>query len=553
MSTDELPAISPWIPRAGALLPATARAFLRRYGVPLCALAVTAPLYAVWAGFLATGGGDLAAQLAWARFAAQAPSSAYNLFWYAGMHTANYSLISPYLMAAAGVRTVSVAAGLASSWLAGLLMVRTGMARPLWPALLAAVCLWCDVVSGRTTFALGTAFALAACLVLAGGTARPGLAALWAGLATMASPVAGLFLAVAGGAWLLCRDWSRALPLLLPPSMVVATTTLLFPFQGEQPMPADRIWQPAGLALATALLAPRSWRVLRCASVVYAAGVVLVYLVPSPIGTNVERLAELAAPAALLACLLNLAPARRRALLLVPLALSSLWLAQKTQDDISVSTTVPPWAAHTSGVIRELGHLRADRTRVEVVPARNHREADLLSAHVDTARGWNRQLDVVRGRLFYRPDPSTAAYRAWLDHWAVGLVVLPHGQPDGPAEREAALVRSHPGWLTRVWHDPYWSVYRVEDAVPLVSGAAATTVTSDASHLTVRAGHKGSITVRVVYSRWLHANGGACVRATGDWVRLVVPAPGEYRIGSEYRFPWQNACEQAEATGTPTR
>jgi hypothetical protein len=37
---------------------------------------------------------------------------------------------------------------------------------------------------------------------------------------------------------------------------------------------------------------------------VYAAGVVLTYLVPSPIGTNVERLALLFSPAVLLAVLL---------------------------------------------------------------------------------------------------------------------------------------------------------------------------------------------------------------------------------------------------------
>lgn len=525
--------------------------------VQLIAVAVTAPLYALWATLLATGGGDLAAQIAWARFASQHADSAYNLSWYGGMHTANYSLVAPQLMAVLGVRTVSVVSGLASSWLAGALFVRTGVRRPLWPALLAALALWCDVVSGRTTFALGTAFALAACLVLTGGARRLFAGAVLAALATAASPVAGLFLVVAGAGWLLAKDRARAMAVVLPPVVVVGLTTLLFPFQGEQPMAADRIWQPFLLAAAVVVLAPRTWRVVRHGSAVYAVGVVLTYLIPSPVGTNVERLAELVAPAVLLACLLEqdvlddfrhgirgirgMSPPRRvlGAALIIAVGLSVNWVTSKTVDDIKVSTTVPAWASHTRGVVRELGRLGADRTRVEVVPARNHREAAILAAHVNTARGWNRQLDVERGRLFYEGTLTPSAYRGWLDHWAVGYVVLPHGRPDGPAEQEAALVAARPAWLHAVWHDARWTVYRVAAATPLVSGGAEV-VRSDASEIVVRARHRGTVTVRVVYSRWLHADGGACLREAGEWTRLTVPGAGDYRVSSEYRPPWKS-------------
>lgn len=56
----------------------------RRNLVPVVAVAVVIPLYAVWAAVLATGGGDLAAQLAWSGFTARHPGSAYNLSWYGG-------------------------------------------------------------------------------------------------------------------------------------------------------------------------------------------------------------------------------------------------------------------------------------------------------------------------------------------------------------------------------------------------------------------------------------------------------------------------------------
>ena len=219
----------------------------------------------------------------------------------------------------------------------------------------------------------------------------------------------------------------------------------------------------------------------------------------------------------------------RAAVLAVALAVNTYWLIDKTEDDLVVSNDVPAWAAHTDGVVRELERLGADRTRVEVVPARNHREATVLAPHINMARGWNRQLDVERGRLFYDGSLTPATYRQWLDRWAVGLVVLHHGRPDGPAEGEAAIVRSGPDWLERVWQDEGWTVYRVRDAVPLVS-APATVVRGDDAELVVRMPAAGSVTVRVAYSPWLRAQG-ACLRQEGEWTRLTVPQGGRVPAG----------------------
>ncbi|MEU1332143.1 hypothetical protein [Streptomyces sp. NPDC005865] len=519
--------------RATAGRNAPPRPFLRRHRVPLLATVPTLPLYAVWVAFLATGGGDLAAQQAWARFASEHGTAAYNLFWYGGMHTANYSLISPYLMAALGVRTVTVLSGVAGAWLVAALIDRSGIRRPLWPAVLASLAIWCNVASGRTTFALGLAFGLAACLALA-RRRRVVVAVVCAALATMGSPVAGLFLVVAGAGYFFVRDWARAAALVLPPFVVVAATTVLFPFTGEHLMPFDRIFPPVLFSLALILGGPREWRVVRWSAGVYAIGTVLTYLIPSPIGTNVERLAELVGPALLLAALLvpGLTRARRIALT-VTLVLSSAWVTQKTVDDLVVSTKVPKWAVDTQGVVRELERLEANRTRVEVVPTRNHREATALAPYVNMARGWNRQLDIERGRLFYDGSFSPGTYRAWLDKWAVGYVVLPAGKPDGFAEDEAALVAGGPKWLEPVWRDPYWQIFRVRNAVPLVSEPAAV-VRSTGSNVVVRVPKRGSVTLRLVYSPWLRAEG-ACLTPKGEFTRLSVPAPGTYEISSGYR------------------
>ncbi|MER7344366.1 hypothetical protein ABT390_03040 [Streptomyces aurantiacus] len=516
------------------------RSFCRRHRVPVLATAPTLPLYALWAAFLATGGGDLAAQQAWARFAEDHGSAAYGLFWYGGMHTANYSLISPYLMAAIGVKTVTVLSGVAGAWLVAVLIERSGVRRPLWPAVLASLAVWCNVASGRTTFALGLAFGLGAVLAVLRGR-RLTVAVVCSALATMASPVAGLFLLVVGAGYFFVREWARALALLAPPVVVVGVTTLLFPFKGEHLMWADRIFPPVFFSLVLVVAGPREWRVLRWGAGVYAVGTVLTYLIPSPIGTNVERLAELVAPALLLAALLTPAlPVMRRMALVTALVLSTAWVAQKTADDLEVSTIVPAWSTDTQAVVRELHRLGADRGRVEVVPARNHREATALAPYVNMARGWNRQLDIERGRLFYDGSFSATTYRAWLDKWAVGFVVLPSGRPDGPALDEAALVKSGPQWLEPVWRDKHWRIYRVRNAVPMAS-APASVVRSTSTDVVVRVPERGSVTVRIVYSPWLRAEG-ACLKRHGEFTQLTVETPGTYRISSGYGRSSRPGC-----------
>lgn len=511
------------------------RRFLDRHRVPLLATVTMLPLYLVWAFFRANGGGDLAAQDTWARFAAEHGDSAYGLFWFGGLHTANYSLLSPYLMGFFGVRTIAVASGLASGWLAAVLFVRSGIRRPLAPALTAAFALWVDVAAGRVTFALGVAFALAACVLLV-GERRLAPAAGYAVLATMGSPVAGLFLVVAGAAHGLVRDWRRAAVLTLPPFLVVGATTLLFPFDGEQPMAAGRIWWPALLGLAVAICAPRGWKVVRLGGAVYAAGVVLTYVTPSPIGSNVERLALLFAPAVLLAGLLctERSARYRRGGLALALAGSLVWLGSGTPlSFVKGSDAVPAWAADTHGLVRELDRLDADRARVEVVPAHDHRDAAVLSPYVNLARGWNTQLDMKRGRLFYDGTLSARTYRNWLDRWAVGYVAVSDAEPDRYGAAEAALVRGGLPWLQPVWSDAHWRLYRVGDAVPLVPAPAEVVSASDA-YLVVHIPEPGSVTVRIAYSPWLHADNGGCLRRQGEFTRLTVAEPGFYQVSSEY-------------------
>jgi hypothetical protein len=272
----------------------------------IAALLAATVLHLLWAWLLANNGGDIAAQDAWAEFARDHPGSAYNLAWYGGMHPVSYSILSPYLMALAGVRTTILVAGPLSAGLLALILVRSrSIERPLWPALYGAVAITGNAVSGRVTFGLGILFALGAVAVIVAWPSRwrspeprhrllrGALTGTLAMLATASSPVAGLFLGIVAAALWLRRQRAAALVLGVPPVAVVAFSALFFPFEGLQPMGLDSTVIPVALGVAVALLVPVSWLLVRLGAAVYVAVVLLSWIVPSPVGTNVTRLALL--------------------------------------------------------------------------------------------------------------------------------------------------------------------------------------------------------------------------------------------------------------------
>jgi hypothetical protein len=154
---------------------------------------------------------------------------------------------------------------------------------------------------------------------------------------------------------------------------------------------------------------------------------------------------------------------------------------------------------------------------------------------VELARGWNRQLDTTRNALFYQSVLTAADYRLWLHQWAVGYVVLPATELDYAAVAEGRIVAAGQPWLHKVWSDPHWTVYRVTDAVPLVS-APATVLRAGQSEMTVRLPAAGSVLVRVLWSPWLTVRGSStgCLEQAGVWTRLRAATAGTFRIGSSY-------------------
>jgi hypothetical protein len=524
------------------------------------ATAAAAVLHLLWALFLAKDSGDMAAQYAWTDFIRAHPSATYNLSWYGGLHPASYSILSPYVMAVLGVRTTAVIAGTLSATVAAALLMRAKVERPLIPVMWTTFALWCDVVSGRVTFALGMLFALTATVLLfppeRAVRARPhrlASATALTALATMCSPVAGLFMLVVASAMFLTGRRKESYPLFAAPPLVVGATSLLFPFYGVQPFAWYFAIIPFATAVVGATVMPRRWRSLRAGAWVYGLGVALTWIIPSPIGSNVERLALLFGGTVLLLIARGSTWGGRRTLALW-LAFTGVaaWQITKPIVDQVNTSSVSATIKHAAPLISELRQVRADRGRVEVVPLRSHWEASGLSPYVNLARGWNRQADVERNTLFYDGTLTPDTYRDWLRRWSVNYVVLPSDQPDGAAVREAKIVAAGQPWLRPVWRDANWQLFRVSGADPMADPPAVVDEAGPAE-LTVTMPVAGSTLVRIPWSPVLGIEGASdnkhgCLTQDGDWTRLYVPAPGKYRIGGSFGQIRGTQCSKKEAS-----
>ncbi len=453
-------------------------------------------------------GTDLAAQLARASFAREAPLTPVDLSWYGGVHPFGYSLLSPWAMALVGVQLSGLVAAVGGSVLLARLLRHTE--RPVLGALLGAVFVTGDVASGRTTFALGLVAGLGALCVL---PRRRWVAAL-AVLTALLSPVAAAFLGLVAAVLVLHRrvgGWTLGVACVVP----VVVLGVLFPGGGVQPYTAQsaRLAVVAALAVAVLTKVP----LVRTGSVLYALSVLGFLLHEDPFGSNVLRLGLLVAAAVLVAT------ARRQPVLLAAAtAVVLFWQAGPPWGDLQAPTSPP-----MSALRAELLALGA--TRVAVVAPRDHRESWYVAERVLLARGWARQQDYVLNPLFYKGKLTPEAYLDWLHERAVDHVAVPRTAVlDFGSAREGALLRGGPvSGLQPVWQDRDWTVLAVVDPTPIASGLIEATRTALRLRL-----EPGDVPVRIRWSRWLSVSGPACLVREGDEVLLRVRAAGFVTLSS---------------------
>jgi len=525
---------------------------------------------------------DHAAQLYRAGLVRDAGLGVWDNGWFAGHHTPAYSVLSPALGALVGVRLAGALAAVAAAALFGLLAQRHwGSPAASVAAAWFAVGVVAMLVSGRLTFLLGVAVGLAAMLALQ--RAHWLLACALAALTTLASPVAGLFAAIAAVAWALspARDSTVAGALdgaiavgarhgaASPPDSrapapgapsphrdrrlrgaAVAASALvpaaalgaLFPEGGTEPFVASAFWPALVAVVLVALALPARERTLRLGARAYALVLAAAFILPTALGGNATRLGALLAGPVLAGSLLAAGGRDRRAVLLamtLPLAYWQLYPA--TRDVVRASgdpSTAPAYYAPLERFLEQ----RPGSFRVEVPFTENHWEAAHVAPRVPLARGWERQLDRRYGALFYDGTLTPATYRSWLDEHAVAYVAVPDAPLDSAGRAESRLVARGLPYLRPAWRNAHWRVYAVRRPAPLVAGAART-ISLEPDGFAIQATRRGDALVRVRYTRWWSvASGRACLaRGPSGMTRVRVLAPGTVRVQARLGGP---ACRR---------
>jgi hypothetical protein len=512
-------------------------------------------LVAVGAGaLLGWGGVDVAASVHRIIEFRQYGYSLWDGSWYGGQWTLAYSVAFAPIAATVGLHLLALAAAAVAALSFERIVTPTFGRAGRVGAVTFALGIAVQTTIGQFPYLSGEALALAA--LWAASRQRWTVAWGLGAAATLLSPLAGAFVALAALTWALAerravgrRRTAAALGVAVAALLPLAVTTLLFPGGGTMPFSGtDCAWD---LVIAAVLLAAtrRRHRALRIGLVLYAAVLVASFAVASPVGGNAGRLED---DTALPIAALLLWP-RRRILLAVGLPLL-------------VSSATPAWGAVSGAGDRPSTHAafyapldawltRADpdgtRGRVEVVPTADHWESVWVADVEPLARGWERQSDVSQNPIFYTPDALTPrSYRAWLLADGVAYVALPRATLDVAGVAEGRLVASGLAGLRPVWHDADWRVWAVEGSPGLVSGPGRVLTVSD-ERIVVAATRPGRLLVRVSWDdNWVVTAGPACARSAGRWTSLIARAPGVISLGVSMDPPPADACRPV-ASSTP--
>ncbi|HEX5497371.1 MAG TPA: hypothetical protein VFX70_22640 [Mycobacteriales bacterium] len=490
--------------------------------------------------FLPLAGTDLSAQVARAHFTKVYGSQPIDFRWYSGAQQYGYSLFSTWIMAVVGTRGVGALSAVVSSFAFALLLVRTRVRRPLLGGLIGAFCFVSNLVSGRMTFALGVMFGLLglACLTLTGHrrTQLVGTG-LGAFLASAASPVAGLFSGLAGTALVLTGRRREGIVTGVSAAVPIGVLSTVFGEGGWMNFNQLDMIKAVGLSLAATLLVPSKYRVVRAGAVLSAAGILVSYLVHTPVGSNSTRLAIMFT-LPLVAATMQVNSVRHGTALLVAL---TAWQPPLIVGDLVDAGGPAAHRPYYAPLLTELER-REPLGRVEVPPTRDYWESVYVADTVPLARGWMRQVDIERNPLFFDGSLSAVSYQRWLYDNGVEYVALPDTTLSWVGQGEADLIRTGLPYLRPVWSSQHWILYQVLGARTAVE-APGRLVDSTATGITLQVSQPGTVLVRVRFTHWLSVEGpAACIEPAGRWSRLVASQPGIYHIGSRLQPTQPSRC-----------
>jgi hypothetical protein len=483
---------------------------------------------------------DLAAHLLRAKLFATQGFGIWNNWWYAGHNIPGYSVLFPPLAALFTPQLVAaVSATVTAALFESLAHRRYG--EDAWlGALWFGVATSTSLFTGRLTFAFGLMPAVGSALALQ--RRRTGIAVALAFVTPLASPVGALFSALAGGAQAVAaflpeRRIRPALPgigVVIASAVPVLALAVAFPEGGTEPFAFSAFWPIVAIAIATLCVIPKGDVTLKAGIVLYALGCIAFYLVASPVGSNVTRLAPLVAGP--LAALLWWPQPGRRAAALLAVALPLLYIQWQApvRDIRTADDNAEVTAAYFQPLVSYLSRQSDQPFRIEIPFTLFHWEAFLMAPEFPLARGWERQLDIKYNPLFYDGTLTAATYDAWLHRVAVRYVAVSDKDLDYSAKQEVELINDGLPYLRLVFRTPHWRVYAVRDPTPIVEGAATLTELGS-DWLSVEGLRPGIAVVRVHYSPyWAVVQGSGCVAPDGSFTKLTVRRPGPIKVAMRF-------------------
>jgi hypothetical protein len=460
-------------------------------------------------------------------------------FWYAGSFPlASYSLLYYLPAALLGNLPLVLAGAVASTMLFSAIAAREWGAAAVWPARAFAVFAAAPLFTGLYSYSLGFAALLGS--VLAAQRRRPWAAVLLAVATLGFSPLAFAFLGLVLASILAARRRLSASAAILGAGMLAlagleVAVLHAFPSGGAYPFHLVNLAGVVAVCVLGALLARRteSGRPLLAFFVLWGTTSLLVWARASPVGGNWTRLDEVVFPVMLVTA--SLARFRPRPLAVAALAgalayslVPPLLLVPYRLD------SRPAAAAFWQPALAFLARHARPGFRVEVVPTAAHWESYWIPrGGFALARGWYRQLDVADNPVLYSPRLDAATYVRWLRSVAVDYVLLPATKLDpvgGP--REARLLRSNPAGLRPVARGRTWTMYRLADPTPLLTGPGRSRVTAFGhTRIAGAARRPGRYLLRVHFNPFWRTSPNVCVRrATRGMTYLEVREPGRFSL-----------------------
>lgn len=479
---------------------------------------------------------DLAAHLFRAQLFRVEGFGIWNNWWYSGHDIVGYSVLFP---AVSAWLTPQLAAALAATGTAAVFepLARRHFGREAWLGAVAFGAITAtNLYTGRLPFAFAALPALAAIAAL--DTRRTALACLLAFLSSLFSPVAGLFAAIGAagyvvGRYLRQRQLREAVPgaaVAISALAPIGAVAIVFPEGGNEPFQLATLVPILLLCAIAFAMAPKERLILRAGIAIYALALVVSYLVPSPAGSNVARLAPfVGAPLALLVW-------RHRPLVLAIIAMPFLYLAfQAPIRDLRAASGDPSTsAAFYQPLLRFLRRQQGPPFRTEIPFTRFHWEAYVVATEFALARGWERQLDLKDNPIFYGGELTAATYKRWLHANAVRFVAAPDTQLDYSARGEMALINRGLPYLHLVMRSRHWRVYEVAGATPIVQGPG-TLIRLGPDYLTIRVRRPGTLLVHVRFTPyWALKGGSGCVSPAGQYTHVTVHEPGTVELVTSF-------------------